>query len=241
MDRAFLTYTTDVLGDTNTGLSGSQIATYCSNYAVEFGISIPYATYPFEDVPNKRTALNKNLLCFSDEQQFRIIKELMELAIFKDNANIGDLKKRLFARYGHLSKDKISDTELIQKTKHWLGKYPRALEQYNNALIKFEGDIYHRNTLDDMRLSFEFLVKDLLKNEKSLENQIAEIGQRLKVIDISNELRNTVTTTITYYTKFQNNNVKHGDNINANEIEYVIEQTSIIMKFLIKTLGGQTP
>ena len=46
-----------------------------------------------------------------------------------------------------------------------------------------------------------------------------------------------VIQVINYYTKYQNNYVKHDDKVNENEIEYVIEQTSIIMKFLIKMLG----
>jgi len=239
LDRAFLVYATDILGNTNNGLSGSQIASYCSNYAVEYNVNIPCAAYPFKtNMPNKRTALNRNLLAFSDEQQFAIIRDFCELPIFKDFEPVTELKHRLFARYGNLSKEKISETELVQKTKHWLEDYPEALEQYNNALLKFEGDIYKRNTLDDMRLSFEFLVKGLLGNKKSLENQNAEIGQRLKEINISCELRNMVPTIIKYYTDFQNHNVKHNDNVNENEMEYVIEQTSIMMKLLIKTLGG---
>jgi len=44
---------------------------------------------------------------------------------------------------------------------------------------------------------------------------------------------NMVVKVIEYYTKYQNNYVKHDDNVN--EIE--IEQTRIIMKFLIKMLG----
>ena len=44
---------------------------------------------------------------------------------------------------------------------------------------------------------------------------------------------------IDYYTKYQNSHVKHNDAVNINEIEYVIELTSVIMKFLIKANGGQ--
>lgn len=89
-----------------------------------------------------------------------------------------------------------------------------------------------------MRLSFELLVKDLLGNNKSLENQISELGGMLKVTDASFELRNMVTQVIKYYTDFQNNHVKHKDKVNSNEIEYVIELTSVVMKFLLKISGG---
>lgn len=95
-----------------------------------------------------------------------------------------------------------------------------------------------RKALDDMRLSFELLVKDLLGNDKSLENQIALLGGMLKDTEASVELRNMVTQVIKYYTDFQNNHVKHNDKVNSNEIEYVIELTSVVMKFLIKISGG---
>ena len=112
------------------------------------------------------------------------------------------------------------------------------MTQYESALSKYESGIFERNTLDDMRLSFELLVKDLLKNGKSLENQISGIGEMLKNAGASVELRNMVQQVIKYYTDFQNNHVKHNDAVNSNEIEYIIELTSVVMKFLIKITGG---
>ena len=85
-----------------------------------------------------------------------------------------------------------------------------------------------------MRLSFELLVKLLLNNGKSLENQVSALGQLLKDRGASVELRNMVIQIIKYYTDFQNNHVKHNDKVNEDEIEYIIELTSIIMKYLIK-------
>ena len=137
-----------------------------------------------------------------------------------------------------MSSENIVNSELVSKTKHWLEKFPQSLEQYNNALTKYEGEIFERNTLDDMRLSFELLVNAILANSKSLENNIADIGTQLKDCDTSSELRNMCTKIIKYYADFQNNNVKHNDKVNKNEIEYVIELTSVLMKFLIKTIGG---
>lgn len=156
------------------------------------------------------------------------------------NKDVADLKLKLYSRYGSLSTEKISETELVQKTKHWLSNHPTALSQYESALAKFEGGIFERNTLDDLRLSFELLVKDLLNNNKSLENQISGICGILKNIGTSCELQNMVHTIIDYYTKFQNNHVKHNDAVNSNEIEYVIELTSVIMKFLIKASENES-
>lgn len=244
IDNTFLTYSSEVLADTNSGLSGAQIVKYCNGYAIDFGVSIPITSSDFGKfgsiVPNKRTALLKNLQAFNAALQFRIIKDLCELPLFEGNKNVADLKIKLYTRYGTLATEKISETELIQKTKHWLSGHPQALAQYESALSKYEGGIFERNTLDDMRLSFELLVKDLLNNGKSLENQISGIGEMLKNSGASAELRNMVQQVIKYYTDFQNHHVKHNDAVNSNEIEYVIELTSVVMKFLIKIMGGTT-
>ena len=70
----FINFAADILGNTNYGLSGNKIVKYCSAYAIDFNISIPYSRYPFpNDVPNKRTALSKNLSKFSPIQQYKII------------------------------------------------------------------------------------------------------------------------------------------------------------------------
>lgn len=242
MDNTFLTHASEVLGDTNSGLSGAQIVKYCNNYAIDFNVIIPIDSANFGKfgsiVPNKRTALLRNLKAFNAKQQFQIIKELSELDSFRNNDEAKKLKVQLYTRYGFLAEESLSNTELVVKTKHWLEKHPDSLKQYTSALTKYEGGIFERNTLDDMRLSFELLVKDLLGNDKSLENQIALLGGMLKDTEASVELRNMVTQVIKYYTDFQNNHVKHNDKVNSNEIEYVIELTSVVMKFLIKISGG---
>ena len=237
LDDSFLTYASDILAETNSGLSGMKIVEYCNSYAITFNRIIPYGSYPF-DAPNKRTVLRENLRAFEAAEQFRIIKELSELPAFTENEQAKTLRLTLFKRYGNLATEKISETELIQTTKHWLSGHPNALKQYESALTKYEGGIFERNTLDDIRLSFELLVKDLLGNEKSLENQIGGICGILDKCGTSVELKNMVQKIIDYYTKFQNNHVKHDDAVNENEIEYVIELTSVIMKFLIKANGG---
>ena len=238
LDNSFLVYACDILGETNSGISGMKIVERCNAYAIDFNRIIPHSTYPF-DAPNKRSALRENLQVFSAAEQFRIIKELCEM-VPSSNKDVADLKLKLYSRYGSLATEKISETELVQKTKHWLSNHPTALSQYESALAKFEGGIFERNTLDDLRLSFELLVKDLLNNNKSLENQISGICGILKNIGTSSELQNTVHTIIDYYTKFQNNHVKHNDAVNSNEIEYVIELTSVIMKFLIKASENES-
>ena len=107
LDDVFISHASDILADTNSGLSGSQIIKECNSYAVDFNVEIPITSSNFGRfgslVPNKRTALYKNLREFKGTQQFTIIKELCELPIFEGNKQVKELKEKLFLRYGKFS------------------------------------------------------------------------------------------------------------------------------------------
>jgi hypothetical protein len=72
-----------------------------------------------------------------------------------------------------------------------------------------------------------------------LENQLSGISGILDKAGTSVELKNMVHKIVDYYTRFQNNHVKHDDAVNSDEIEYVIELISVVMKFLIKANGEE--
>lgn len=117
LDDSFISYASDILADTNTGLSGSNIIKYCNSYAIDFDVKIPISSSDFGKfgsiVPNKRTALYKNLQVFNDVQQFTIIKELTELPFFVDDELVKDIKVKLYTRYGNLAIEKIQRQNLL--------------------------------------------------------------------------------------------------------------------------------
>lgn len=235
--QIFITHAADILGDTNRGLSGSQIARYCADFAVDLNVEIPHSQYPFPMGLSKRIALRENLARFSSEQQYKIIKTLCELELFKDDKDVKDLKIKLITRYGHLATDsqiqEINET-LIDETKHWLADYPESLDLYEQALSKFGNDIFQRNLLDDLRLALEKLLKSILDNDKPLEKQAPAIGSFLKDKKVSKEMVNMFVILMDYYCKYQNTYIKHDDAVVENEIEYIFEMTSSFMKFLIR-------
>ena len=235
---AFVNHACEILGDTNTGLSGPQIVEHLNAYAFDYGVNIPYPDYPFpQSVPNKRTALRKNLRAFSPEQQIQILNELCQFPQFKDNAAVNNLRYQIISRYGHLlvtPPEKTIDTVLIEQTRHWLADCPDSLKLYETALMKLENKVFLRNLLDDIRLSLEKLTQRLLQNNRSLENQIADLGPFLKASGCSKELSNMFQKLIDYYTKYQNTYVKHDDAVIENEIEIIFEMTCSFMRFLIR-------
>lgn len=108
IDDVFLRYAADTLAETNTGLTGSEIVRYCNGYAIDFNVNIPITSSNFgrfgSVVPNKRTALYKNLFEFNAYQQFKIIKELSELDKFSNNDIVQKLKMQLYERFGEFDK-----------------------------------------------------------------------------------------------------------------------------------------
>jgi len=233
--EVFLTQASEILANTNNGLSGSKIVKYFSDFAVEFNIDIPYSNYPFpKGTPNKRTAFKKNLKKFKPDQQFKVIAYLCDLEIFQDNEEAKKLKIRLFERYNKLNIEKVEMNIDIQEIQHWLESYPNSLKPYQEAIRQLELSIFQRNLLDNLRLSLELLLKKVLGNEKSLENQQKELGNFIIDNNLSKELNNMFLKLIDYYSKYHNQYVKHNDKVNNNEIEIIFDLTSLFMKFLIK-------
>src|SRR5699024_7054523 len=102
MNTQFVTYATDILGETKMGLSGSEIAKYSTEFAVKNNVEIPFGTYPFpKGLANKRSALRRNVEAFSAEQQFHFISWLCDLPRIKSQESVKELKLRLFNGYGN--------------------------------------------------------------------------------------------------------------------------------------------
>jgi hypothetical protein len=50
---------------------------------------------------------------------------------------------------------------------------------------------------------------------------------------VSIEVRNMVSKLTDYFCKYQNEHVKHDDSIGENEVQYIIELSSVMIKFII--------
>lgn len=240
MPPTFVAYAAEILADTDRGLSGPQFVKATLAYSVQWDVPIPHPTYPFgANVPNKRTALYENLMVFPPAQRYRIIRELCEHPeLLKKSPQAAEtLKVTLVARYGHLADEALGselDGALVERTQHFLGPFPDALGLYEQAVQKHANGVFLRNVLDDLRLALELLLKSLLGNDKSLENQIPLLGEFIKQRGGSLELANMFVKLVDYYTKYQNSYVKHDDAVIEEEVEFIIEITSSFMKHLVR-------
>jgi len=238
LSALFVNHAADILAETNSGLSGNEIVRALSAYAIDFNVDIPHPAYPFQ-APNKRTALSENLMAFSEEQRYRIIRDLCDHPSTKlRNVAAGQkLALTLMTRYGHLDTEGLGaevNEELIEQTRHWLGTFPEVLGLFNQALGKYSSKSFVRNLLDDLRLSLEKLVQLLIGNSKSLENQLSTVGAFVKNRGGSAELSNMFVKLVDYYCKYQNTYIKHDDAVIEEEVEFIIEITAAFMKHFVR-------
>jgi len=140
--------------------------------------------------------------------------------------NVGEDVTNEYIKIGFGEKQKDIDIE-------WLDGYPEAQKLYKDAMEKCNMGRYGRNVLDDMRLSLELLLKSILGNNKSLENQKEEIGKYLKNNELSSEIRNLLIQFMDYYSKYQNEHIKHNDDFDEADIEFIISITTSFMKRII--------
>jgi hypothetical protein len=229
LNTYFISHACDVLTDED-GLTEDEMSKHFRKFVVRNDIHIEpiEPTFKFDRWGNNNKKLHRLVSNFEKKEQLAFIKFLCDLPQFEDNEDVCFLRNKL----------EMEDSEIIKETNHLLKKYPKAKEQYDSALEKYGNGVYERNTLDDMRLSFELFLKDLLNNNKSIENNKNELCGKLKEFGISSEFRNIFENIMRHYIVFNNDNVKHDDKIKANEIEFVIEFTSIMIKFVIKVLGS---
>ena len=236
INNEYLSYAARILADTNEGLSGSEICKFCNQYAVKYVKTIKHTKLPFaKGVSNKAQVLRENLACFEPDQQFVIIQDLCDLEKFSNNEQVNELKVILTRDYYHLAPQEIAEQilETVNQVKNWLDGYPEAKKYYEGALEKMSCKIYKRNLLDDLRCSLEALVKDILQSKSSVENLKSDLGNYLKENNVNVEIRNLYITLLKFFLEYQNNNVKHNDLSKKIEVDFIFNQTTVLMQFLI--------
>lgn len=236
INNEYLSYAARILADTNEGLSGSEICKFCNQYAVKYAKTIKHTKLPFaKGVSNKAQVLRENLACFEPDQQFVIIQDLCDLEKFSNNEQVNELKVILTRDYHHLAPQEIAEQilETVNQVKNWLDGYPEAKKYYEGALEKMSCKIYKRNLLDDLRCSLEALVKDILQSKSSVENLKSDLGNYLKENNVNVEIRNLYITLLKFFLEYQNNNVKHNDLSKKIEVDFIFNQTTVLMQFLI--------
>jgi len=128
---------------------------------------------------------------------------------------------------------KLLDERLVNDNLDWLSQYPKSYDAFKNALSECGKKGKERDVVDNMRLSLELLLKNILKNQKSLEKQQENIGAYLKGQFVSTEISTMFWKILDFYNTYQNNKAKHGNMVSSGEVEFIIYLTGTFMRFLL--------
>ena len=130
-----------------------------------------------------------------------------------------------------VSEKTIEETEEVQNL---LGNYLDCQLLYNSAIDKLQNGKDYRNTLDDLRLALEKLLKEVLYVHTGLEKMEEPLSKYLKSKGTATEIRKSIVQSFKYLYNYQNNHVKHDNSININDVEYIINQTNTIVRQIVK-------
>lgn len=129
------------------------------------------------------------------------------------------------------------DAELVNRVVAWLADVPAAAKAYSALLeLLWSGSLEtRRNVVDNLRVAVEAVLRKLLKNEKSLENQQDALTSWLKERGAHQQTINLfVQVLFGPYRIFQNEAVKHGDDFIEPEVEFQIYQTGTLLRMLLR-------
>lgn len=181
-------------------------------------------------IPEKSKALYAEWKCKLLREIALVQKYIKSPFIFDDIEQYSNFKHiNDFSIKNHSQQDSISETF------YWIENFPKVKKRFEIAVKHYQAKEDFRDSIDNLRLTLELLVKEILQNEKSLDNQLSEISEYQKKIGIGSEIRNTFQKTLDYFNKFQNNKVKHADDVdNIHEVEFIFGLTMLFIRMLVK-------
>jgi hypothetical protein len=140
-------------------------------------------------------------------------------------------KATLYPSGARLLDEAVVETNLI-----WLARYPSVLKPFEEALKLYaaKDPKQYRNMLDSLRFSLEQMVRTVLNNQKSLENQKDEFLRWLKVHDVHAQIRQMYHDLLFGgFAAYQNEAVKHQeDQYMLAEVEFVLYATGTFLRLI---------
>lgn len=129
------------------------------------------------------------------------------------------------------------DEGLISDNLIWLDQFPEAKKHFEKAIRIYaskEKDNY-RELLDNLRLALEELIRSILNNSKSFENQKDELLSWLGQKDISQPIINMFANLLFQdFRIYQNELVKHSEYWLPLDVEFMIYLSGTFARLLIQ-------
>jgi hypothetical protein len=137
---------------------------------------------------------------------------------------------------------KLLDDKAVKETIEWMAQYPEVGKHFSESLKIYAGKevTRYRHLLDNLRFALEQMLRAVLSNQKSLENQREEALKWLASHKIHAHIVNMYNDLITKFASYQNDAVKHNEKYSPAEIEFMIYMTGTFLRFLVQLHSGQT-
>ena len=138
---------------------------------------------------------------------------------------------------------KLLDDKAVKETIEWLAKYPEVGKHFLESLkiYALKESAKYRNLLDNLRFALEQMLRAVLGNQKSLENQKEEALRWLASHKIHAHIVNMYNDLITKFASYQNDAVKHHERYSPAEIEFMIYMTGTFLRFLVQLHSAKQP
>lgn len=135
----------------------------------------------------------------------------------------------------------LLDHQVVDQTLEWLSPHPKVLEPFREALkLHMDGDKgKQRNLLDNLRYSIEQLLKEILNNSKSLENQQKDLTAWFKDKPVHRQVINLYNQLLFgQFRQYQNDAVKHAGEYQEQDVEFMIYLAGTFMRLLLQLERG---
>lgn len=145
-----------------------------------------------------------------------------------------DAEEAIIASLNNFYSSSNDSLHKLENTKASLGNREKIKKLYDDAISNIKSNGSSRITLDSLRLALEKFLQEILGNKAVLEKQKEHLGNFLKSKGVTPEIRNSIIMSLDTLYHYQDNNVKHDDNVKANEVDYVANTTTNIVEQILK-------
>lgn len=213
--------------------TGNELITLTNDFANSVGEKVTFQAVGYN---SKKDILAKNISDLSDKSKLEFFEQLKSLRkVSFDETLVSQINELITGGSPSVNSVRSSISFL-------LSQYSSKVNRTWVDSVRLYDSKEYRNSLDSIRLTLELLLKELLNNNKSLENQKHALGAFLKENGISAQFTNLFLKELNMYEKIQNNEVKHDipEHLSKPEITFLMNQAAIIIKFLDNCNNGES-
>jgi len=253
--KKFKTRVLNIFRDIDYYVTEEGIALFCNILGIpeEWNYQ-PYGDYKWskniinslikEDNPLKFYRLLEIIFClpikthYSYYNEVKYSKEILAQklaeAIHFSNINLAMKVKENGEIILYPAGEKELDQKLVNEVLSFLNE--ESQKHFIEAL-KFYRVRNYVKSAESLRRSLEEFLRFKLKNQKGLKKNIDELLKKLKGDKRDPLIRNIIFQTFSYLDQYFDENSKHKDgDIDEPEIEYLIYQTGVLMRFIVKII-----